>query len=55
MGSLRRDVNAAGLETLTFRLSPDGPELTVADLLDDIEADRNLADVLELCNVGGAA
>ncbi len=37
---------------LAIRLD-DGSSVSAADLLDDIEADENLADVLSLCNPGG--
>lgn len=40
---------------LTFRLDPNGPEIRAADLLDDIEADQELAEILNLCNPGGGA
>lgn len=46
---------AADLQGLTFRLDPDGPEISAAELLDDIAADEELAQVLRLCNIGGAA
>lgn len=45
----------AGLDDLTFRLDPDGPEISAAELLDDVAADEELAQVLKLCNIGGAA
>lgn len=38
---------------LTLRLA-DGTEVRAADLLDDIEADQELATVLDLCGIGGA-
>jgi hypothetical protein len=44
----------ADFGTLTFRQA-DGSEVLVLDLLDDIKADESLANVLHLCNVGGAA
>lgn len=57
MGPIREEVNslAADLQGLTFRLDERGPEITIAELLDDIEADEELAQVLKLCNIGGAA
>jgi hypothetical protein len=39
---------------LTLKLD-DGTEISAADLLDDIAADQNLAEVLALCNPGGGA
>lgn len=34
---------------------PDGTRVSAGELLDDIEADVELADILDLCNVGGKA
>lgn len=45
----------AEFANMTFRMTADGPEMTVADLLDDIEADETLVNVLNLCNLGGQA
>lgn len=36
----------------TIQMTADGPAVRIADILDEIEADRNLADVLHLCNPG---
>lgn len=51
----RVDDLRAEFSDLTFRLDPNGPEIRAADLLDDIEADQELAEVLNLCNPGGGA
>ncbi len=57
MGAISDEVNAirADLGDLTFRLDENGPEYTAAELLDDIEADEELAEVLNLCTAGRAA
>ncbi|MEZ5716571.1 MAG: phage tail tip lysozyme [Paracoccaceae bacterium] len=57
MGALRAEVNALrdDFGHLTFQIDENGPEITVADLLDDIEADEDLAQILKLCNLGGVA
>ena len=44
----------AEFESLTIDLG-DGTVIRPADMLDDIEADQQLADVLALCNPGGQA
>lgn len=56
MGAEGPDVNSlrAEMGDLSLRLD-DGSEIRAADLLDDIEADAELANVLDLCNVGGQA
>ena len=56
MGAGSADVNTLRAEfgDLTYRLD-DGTEISAADILDDIEADDELANVLNLCNLGAAA
>jgi len=53
----RPDLTAtrADFGQLTVRLTRDGPEERVSDILDGIEADHNLVDLLTACNPKGGA
>lgn len=55
--AIRADLKAGGSEfaDMRWRADPNGPEITAQDLLDDIDADVELAEVLRLCNAGAAA
>ncbi len=52
---VRDELAAAGadLDAIAFR-TEDGAEWTIRDVLDDLEADKDLEDVLDICVKGAA-